>query len=99
MSKSNLPDKIAALITKKISIPTIGIGSGIHCDGQVLVINDLLGLFERYTPKFVKKYANLSPLILEAVENFRDEVLQGKFPTPEHSFTIKDEEFKKINGH
>jgi len=93
-----LPDKIAEIITKKIKIPTIGIGSGIHCDGQVLVINDLLGLFERYTPKFVKKYADLSGLILAAVENFKNEVMQEKFPAPQHSFTIKEEELKKING-
>ncbi|HPT38858.1 MAG TPA: 3-methyl-2-oxobutanoate hydroxymethyltransferase [Candidatus Omnitrophota bacterium] len=93
-----IPDKIAQLITKKIKIPTLGIGAGIHCDGQVLVINDLLGLFERYSPKFVKKYANLSPLILEAIENFKNDVLQEKFPDPEHSFTIKEEEFKKIDA-
>jgi 3-methyl-2-oxobutanoate hydroxymethyltransferase len=92
-----LPDKIAEIITKKIKIPTIGIGAGIHCDGQVLVINDMLGLFDRYTPKFVKKYADLSPLILEAVQNFKNDVLQEKFPSPEHSFTIKEEELKKIN--
>jgi len=91
-----LPDKLAQLITKKITIPTIGIGAGIHCDGQVLVINDLLGLFQRYTPKFVKKYADLSSLILEAVLNFKQEVIQEKFPTPQHSFIIKEEEFKKI---
>ncbi|MDD5130722.1 MAG: 3-methyl-2-oxobutanoate hydroxymethyltransferase [Candidatus Omnitrophica bacterium] len=91
-----IPDKLAGLITKKIKIPTIGIGAGIHCDGQVLVINDLLGLFERYTPKFVKKYTNLSPLILEAIQNFKNEVVQEKFPGPEHSFTIKEEELKKI---
>jgi 3-methyl-2-oxobutanoate hydroxymethyltransferase len=93
-----LPDKLAELITKKIKIPTIGIGAGIHCDGQVLVINDMLGLFERYTPKFVKKYTDLSPLILEAIQNFKNEVTQGKFPEPQHSFTIKEEELKKING-
>ncbi|MFH0918197.1 MAG: 3-methyl-2-oxobutanoate hydroxymethyltransferase [Candidatus Omnitrophota bacterium] len=92
-----VPDKLAELITKKIKIPTIGIGAGIHCDGQVLVINDMLGLFDRYTPKFVKKYANLSGVILEAVENFKNDVIQGKFPAGEHSFTIKEEELKKIN--
>ncbi len=91
-----LPDKIAELITKKISIPTIGIGAGLHCDGQVLVINDMLGLFERYTPKFVKKYIDLSSLILTAILNFKDEVIQEKFPTPQHSFTIKEKELKKI---
>ena len=93
-----VPDKLAELITKKIKIPTIGIGAGVHCDGQVLVINDLLGLFERHTPKFVKKYANLSPLISEAVENFKNEVIHEKFPGCEHSFTINVEELKKING-
>jgi len=93
-----VPDKISGLITKKLTIPTIGIGAGIHCDGQVLVINDILGLFERYTPKFVKKYANLSGLILKAAEDFKNEVIQGKFPDLEHSFAIKEEEFKKING-
>jgi len=93
-----VPDKIAELITGKLKIPTIGIGAGVHCDGQVLVIHDMLGLFNRYTPKFVKKYAELSPVILKAVENYRDEVIRGKFPGQEHSFGIKEEELKKIDG-
>jgi 3-methyl-2-oxobutanoate hydroxymethyltransferase len=92
-----VPDKIAQIITKKLRIPTIGIGAGIHCDGQVLVTHDLLGLFERFTPKFVKKYINLSPLISKAIEEYKNEVIQEKFPTPEHSFTIKEEELKKLN--
>ena len=91
-----VPDRIAELITKKLKIPTIGIGAGVHCDGQVLVINDMVGLFERYTPKFVKKYINLSPMILEAIINYKQEVLEEKFPDAEHSFTIKEEELKKI---
>lgn len=94
-----VPDKIAELITKKLKIPTIGIGAGIHCDGQVLVIHDMLGLFTRYTPKFVKKYADLSPLILKAVEDFKNEVIHEKFPGLEHSFSIKEEELKKIDSH
>ncbi len=93
-----VPDKIAELITGKLKIPTIGIGAGIHCDGQVLVIHDMLGLFSRYTPKFVKKYADLSPLILKAVGDFKNEVIHEKFPGIEHSFSIKEEELKKING-
>lgn len=93
-----VPDKISELITKQLNIPTIGIGAGVHCDGQVLVINDMLGLFERYTPKFVKKYADLSSAILKAVQDFKAEVIQEKFPSAEHSFTIKEEEFKKLNG-
>jgi len=91
-----VPDKIAEMITKKIKIPTIGIGAGVNCDGQVLVTHDLLGLFERFTPKFVKKYINLSPLITKAIEEYKNEVIQGKFPTPEHSFSIKNEELKKL---
>lgn len=91
-----VPDKIAELITKKIKIPTIGIGAGPCCDGQVLVIHDMLGLFERYKPKFVKQYINLSELIQKAIAEFKLEVLGGAFPDKEHSFSIKEEEFKKI---
>jgi len=91
-----VPDKIAEMITKKIKIPTIGIGAGVNCDGQVLVTHDLLGLFERFTPKFVKKYVNLSSMITKAIEEYKNEVIQGKFPAPEHSFSIKEEELKKL---
>lgn len=93
-----VPDKISGLISSKIKIPTIGIGAGVHCDGQVLVIHDMLGLFSRYTPKFVKKYANLSPLITKAVEDFKNEVIREEFPSEQYSFSIKEEEFKKLNG-
>ncbi|MFH0791514.1 MAG: 3-methyl-2-oxobutanoate hydroxymethyltransferase, partial [Candidatus Omnitrophota bacterium] len=91
-----VPEKIGQMITQEIKIPTIGIGAGKYCDGQVLVIHDMLGLFARYTPKFVKKYVDLSPLILKAIEEFRDDVIQGKFPAKEHSFSIKEEELNKI---
>ena len=91
-----VPDKIAAIITKKLKIPTIGIGAGKDCDGQVLVTHDMLGLFERFTPKFVKKYVNLSAQIFEALEKYKMEVIEGKFPAAEHSFSIKAEELKKI---
>lgn len=91
-----VPDKIAGIITQKLKIPTIGIGAGVDCDGQVLVSHDLLGLFERFKPKFVKQYVNLSALILEAVEKYRDEVTKGVFPAKEHSFSINEEELKKI---
>ena len=91
-----VPDKLAEIITGKLKIPTIGIGAGVNCDGQVLVSYDLLGLFERFTPKFVKKYINLSPLISEAIVKYKEEVLAGKFPGLEHTFTIKAEELEKI---
>lgn len=91
-----VPDKIAEMITQKIKIPTIGIGAGINCDGQVLVTHDSLGLFERFTPKFAKKYINLSPMILQALIDYKEEVIAKKFPAKEHSFTIKEEELKKL---
>lgn len=91
-----VPDRIAEIITKKIKIPTIGIGAGPYCDGQVLVIHDMLGLFARYTPKFVKRYINLSPLITQAIEEYKNEVIESRFPDAEHSFTIKEEELKKL---
>jgi len=84
-----IPDVIAKEITQALSIPTIGIGAGPDCDGQVLVTNDLLGLFERFTPKFVKQYVNLAPLMKEAVAGYIGEVKSKKFPGPEHSFQVK----------
>ena len=91
-----VPDKLAKLITEKLEIPTIGIGAGAYCDGQALVTNDMIGLFDRFTPKFVKKYADLWPLLLNAFKRYKDEVEGGKFPTEEHSFTMNDSELKKI---
>jgi 3-methyl-2-oxobutanoate hydroxymethyltransferase len=91
-----VPDLVAERITKKLKIPTIGIGAGIHCDGQVLVTHDLLGLFERFKPKFVKQYINLSPIIINALKKYREEVISGAFPKKEHSFSIKKEELDKI---
>ncbi|MBU1124426.1 MAG: 3-methyl-2-oxobutanoate hydroxymethyltransferase [Candidatus Omnitrophica bacterium] len=91
-----VPEKIAGMITKKLKIPTIGIGAGKECDGQVLVIHDLLGLFERFTPKFVKKYAHISSVISKALEEYKTDVCEGKFPTAEHSFSIKQDELDKI---
>ncbi len=93
-----VPDQIAKMITEKITIPTIGIGAGKYTDGQVLVIHDAIGLFERYTPKFVKKYINLSPMILEALQQYKKEVEAGSYPGPEHSFSIKEDELKKIEN-
>jgi len=81
-----VPEKLAAEITRSISIPTIGIGAGVHCDGQVLVINDMLGMYERMTPKFVKKFAHLNLEIKKAVKNYIEEVKHGTFPDGEHSF-------------
>jgi 3-methyl-2-oxobutanoate hydroxymethyltransferase len=81
-----VPAKLAETITQSIGIPTIGIGGGVHCDGQVLVIHDMLGMFEKFTPKFVKKYANLNSQIKEAVKQYVEEVRTSVFPGKEHSF-------------
>ncbi|OGP51052.1 MAG: 3-methyl-2-oxobutanoate hydroxymethyltransferase [Deltaproteobacteria bacterium RBG_13_43_22] len=91
-----IPDKLAGLISQSLKIPTIGIGAGPACDGQVLVTNDLLGLFERFTPKFVKQYIKLFPMIKEAVEIYKNEVETGKFPGPEHTFVMEADELSKI---
>lgn len=80
-----VPAPLAGKITKALSIPTIGIGAGVDCDGQVLVINDMLGMFERFTPKFVKRYCNLNAQMKDSVRQYIDEVKSGKFPDEEHS--------------
>lgn len=81
-----IPAALAADISAKLTIPTIGIGAGPSCDGQVLVIHDILGLCEKYSPKFVKRYAELGPIISAAVAQYVAEVRSGEFPTEEHSF-------------
>ena len=81
-----IPMDLAKRITEELSIPTIGIGAGPHCDGQVLVLHDVLGLFERFVPKFIKRYADLRKVALDAMTTYRDEVEKGLFPLDEHSF-------------
>jgi 3-methyl-2-oxobutanoate hydroxymethyltransferase len=81
-----MPQDLAQEITERLAIPTIGIGAGAHCDGQVLVIHDMLGLFDDFTPKFVKRYSDLKSLMTGAVKEFVGEVKEQKFPAPEHSF-------------
>jgi 3-methyl-2-oxobutanoate hydroxymethyltransferase len=93
-----VPAPIAKMVTERLTVPTIGIGAGVYCDGQVLVVHDMLGLFDRFTPKFAKKYVNLSETILKALEAYRDEVLKGEFPTDQHSFHIDEKELSKIKG-
>jgi len=81
-----VPAPLAGKISRSLTIPTIGIGAGVECDGQVLVVNDMLGMFEKFTPKFVKKYANLNTDINAAIKEYIDEVKNKKFPSEEHSF-------------
>lgn len=91
-----IPAPLAAHITKHLSIPTIGIGAGAQCDGQVLVMHDLLGLYDRFTPKFVKQYSKLSQISLEALSAYKNEVENRSFPAAEHSFEMKEEELQKL---
>ena len=97
-----IPREVAQVITGQLKIPTIGIGAGPDCDGQVLVIHDVLGLFSRYQPKFSKKYADLGPQILQAVKQYKMEVTSGQFPDDAHSFhldkTVILSEAKDLKG-
>ncbi len=81
-----IPESLAREITESLSIPTIGIGAGVHCDGQVLVVHDMLGMFDRFTPKFVKRYADVKGVMTGAVKKFIAEVREKKFPDRKHSF-------------
>lgn len=91
-----IPDKLAQLITKSVGIPTIGIGAGKDCDGQVLVINDMLGMFSDFVPKFVKQYAKLNVEITAAVRSYASDVKEGRFPADEHTFDMDSEVLKKL---
>lgn len=89
-----IPDRVAREITRALDIPTIGIGAGPHTSGQVLVFHDVVGLFERFVPKFCKQYARVGEVIRQALEAYREDVVQRRFPAPEHTYTIPDEEFE-----
>lgn len=91
-----IPDRVATLITERLRIPTIGIGAGAGCDGQVLVLHDMLGMFDRFTPKFVKKYADFFEIGTKALQQYRQDVEQRVFPRPEHAFTIKDDVYEAL---
>ncbi len=92
-----VPDTIAKLITEKITIPTIGIGAGVWCDGQVLVTHDLVGMFDKFCPSFVKQYTKLSDEITGAIKAFIQEVNSGDFPDKDHSFAGDEEMAKKLS--
>ncbi len=91
-----VPAKLAALITEKLDIPTIGIGAGTGCDGQVLVYQDMLGLFSDYTPKFVKRYAEAGEVMKNAFADYIKEVQDGSFPEEKHTYKIDDEVIEKL---
>jgi 3-methyl-2-oxobutanoate hydroxymethyltransferase len=88
--------EVAEIISETVSVPTIGIGSGVNCDGQVLVVQDLLGMYEKIKPKFAKRYMNLSNDIVNSLENFKKDVETGTFPAEENWFSMNDDELKKL---
>lgn len=91
-----VPAKLAAIVTEKLAIPTIGIGAGAGCDGQVLVYQDMLGLFTDFVPKFVKHFGSVGQAMTEAFKAYDEEVKAGTFPAEEHTFAISDETLEKL---
>ena len=91
-----VPGRVARLISERTNIPTVGIGAGAGCDGQVLVTHDLLGMFDRFTPRFVKRYADLHGVMVAALSAYRTDVSSGVFPAQEHTFTIADDEWQQL---
>ena len=92
----SIPGRLAKLVSQRLDIPTLGIGAGAGCDGQVLVTHDLLGIFERFTPKFVKRYANMAEEMRKAFSGFKADVKENKFPGVEHTIEMNDDEWQKL---
>jgi 3-methyl-2-oxobutanoate hydroxymethyltransferase len=91
-----VPAPVAKIIHERVKIPVYGLGSGKDVDGQLMIVHDMIGMFERFTPKFVKRYANLSPILLEAFSKYREEVKSGQFPQPEHFYSMAEGELEKL---
>ena len=91
-----IPAKVAELITNAVSVPTIGIGAGKGCDGQILVYQDMLGMFSDFVPKFVKQYANIGSVMREAIQSYIKEVQDGSFPEEKHTYKIDETELNKL---
>jgi len=93
----SIPWQIAKLITNSVDVPTIGIGAGTYCDGQILVIHDMLGIFTDFKPKFLKYFGNIGESIRRALNDYKDEVINGIYPNREHSYEFPQQELNKIN--
>jgi len=94
-----VPPEVTAFITRKLSIPVLSIGAGLECDGQLLIVSDMIGQFQAFTPKFVKKYANVSEIITDAMKQYCEEVRSGSFPADEHCYHMlkgEDQKFKEM---
>jgi len=91
-----VPPPVAKIITERSSVPIISLGSGPDCDGSCLIVHDMVGFFERFVPKFVKKYADVASVLSKAFEEYVEDVRSGKYPAPEHCYSIKQEEMNKL---
>ncbi len=91
-----IPPEVGKLITENLKIPTLGIGAGPYCDGQVLIVNDMLGIFEVFTPKFVKKYANLAEEMRRAFREYISDIKNGRFPSEEHCYKMRAGEEERL---
>ena len=91
-----VPPEVSKTIREQAQVPVIGIGAGSHVDGQCLIIHDMLGMFEAFTPKFVKKYANIAEQIVTALQAFKEDVNSGQFPGPEHCYKMPETELQKL---
>jgi 3-methyl-2-oxobutanoate hydroxymethyltransferase len=94
----SIPAPVAEIVTERLTIPTIGIGAGLACDGQVLVLHDVLGLYGDFKPKFAKRYADIGTQVIDALKAFDAEVRAGTFPDDDHSFTIKESELESLKN-
>lgn len=94
-----VPARVAGLLVKQVKVPVYSIGAGPECDGQVLIVHDMLGLFQLFKPRFVKRYAELGDAMMEAFRKYREEVKAGIFPGTEHCYNLPDEEFEKLIGN
>lgn len=91
-----IPPELGRIITQRLRIPVLSIGAGIHCDGQLLIIGDMLGYFEAFTPRFVKKYADLASIITTAYKNYVEDVKSGRFPEEKHTYKMPPEELGRL---
>ena len=89
-------EETAKLVTENVSVPTIGIGAGRYCDGQVLVLHDILGLYPKFVPKFAKRYADLATNVKDALTRYTDEVRSGAFPEPQHIFKMDEDQSARL---
>jgi 3-methyl-2-oxobutanoate hydroxymethyltransferase len=91
-----VPSEVAEFITERLKIPVLSIGAGMHCDGQLLIVSDIIGQFQAFIPKFVKKYADIADIITRTMVEYRDDVRAGRFPLEEHCYHMLEGEDKKF---